>query len=203
MHRRLRDNVPPRDCVVDLSEARIRRRRRNEARPSRPARRGSPWKPIALLGLVALAAIAGREGLLPLHTRDGLAAFDDGQPIRAAISVSSGRADCRLLRVIDGDTVDLDCPGDGFVRTRLLGFDTPEVASPECASEATLGHAATRALHRRIAASAEMRVEFRGSDHYGRRLARLSLDGQDIAQPMIAEGLARSYHGGSRWPWCP
>jgi endonuclease YncB( thermonuclease family) len=192
--------------VVDLSESRLRRRQANEARISRRTRRGSPWRPIALLALVALAAIGGREGFLPLDARDWLPASDAGQPIRAAIAVSpgvsSGRPDCRLLRVIDGDTVDLDCPGEGFVRTRLLGFDTPETSSPGCASELTLGTAATRALDRRIAASAEMRVDFRGADHYGRRLARLSLDGTDVARPMIADGLARPYQGGRRPSWC-
>jgi micrococcal nuclease len=198
---RSRDTVLHKGRVVDLSEARLRHRQA-KARISRRTRRGSPWKPIALLALVALAAIGGREGFIPLEASDWLSAFDTDPPIRAAISVSSGRADCSLLRVIAGDTVDLDCSGEGFVRTRLLGFDTPETSSPECPSELSLGTAATRALQSRIAASAEMRVDFRGADHYGRRLARLSLDGQDVARPMIADGLARPYHGGKRPSWC-
>jgi micrococcal nuclease len=202
MHLRSRDKLAHRARVVDLSAARLRRRQAKApaGRPMR-RRRGGPWRPIALLALVALAAIGGREGLLPLEARDWLPAIAN-QPIRAAISVSSGRPDCRLLRVIDGDTVDLDCPGEGFVRTRLLGFDTPEISSPGCASELSLGTAATRALQSRIAASTEMRVDFRGADHYGRRLARLSLDGSDVARPMIADGLARPYHGGKRRSWC-
>jgi endonuclease YncB( thermonuclease family) len=200
MHPRSRDKLVHRGRVADLSEVRLRRR---EAKGGRPTRRrlGGPWRPIALLALVALAAIGGREGFLPLDARDWLPT-PTSQPIRAAINVSSGRADCRVSRVIDGDTLDLDCPGEGFVRTRLIGFDTPEVSSPGCASELTLGTAATRALRDRIAASTEMRVDFRGADHYGRRLARLSLDGTDVARPMIAEGLARPYHGGRRPSWC-
>lgn len=187
--------------VVDLSDALARRREREKARPRR-RRGGSPWATVGLVALLALAAVGGRQGYLPLDVGELLPTLGAGQPIRAAIAVSRGRADCRLARMIDGDTVDLDCPGEGFLRTRLLGFDTPEVSSPGCASELSLGNAATRALRRRISASAEMRVDFSGSDHYGRRLARLSLDGQDVAQPMIVDGLARPYHGGVRRSWC-
>jgi micrococcal nuclease len=172
-------------------------------RSARAARRTGPlWPKVCVLGVLAALAVAGREGLLPVDARDWLPVFDPRPPIRAAIAVSPGRADCRLVRVIDGDTVDLDCPGEGFLRARLLGFDTPEVSSPECASELSLGTAATQALQRRISASGEMRVDFRGSDHYGRRLARLSLDGTDVARPMIADGFARPYHGGRRRSWC-
>ena len=205
MHRQSRDKVPHRGRVIVLRKERYRRRER-KVRPAGSRRRGgNPWATVGLLALLALTAVGGREGYLPLDLRNWL---PDGtaQPIRAAIAVSprmsGGREDCRVARVIDGDTIDLACPGQGFLRTRLVGFDTPEVFSPGCASELALGKAATLALQRRIAASAEMRIDFRGADQYGRRLARLSLDGQDVARPMIADGLARPYHGGRRGSWC-
>jgi endonuclease YncB( thermonuclease family) len=205
MHRRTRDEAAHRD-VVDLSDRRLRGRGRVRAVRPRRRRGGNPWATVGLVCLLALAAVGGREGYLPVDLRHWLSVLGSGQPIRAAIAVSprapGASADCRVLRVVDGDTVELDCAGEGFLRARLLGFDTPEVFSPGCASELALGNAATRALERRIAASAEMRVELRGSDHHGRRLARLALDGEDVARPMIADGLARPYHGGRRRSWC-
>lgn len=159
------------------------------------------WSRVCLLAAIALLVIGGRERLLPLGS-DWPPAVDIRQPIRATINVSPGRADCRVVRVIDGDTVDLDCAGAGALRARLLGFDTPEVFSPACAAELALGTQATRALERRIRASGDMRIDLGGSDRYGRRLARLSLDGRDVAGPMIAEGLARPYDGGRRLSWC-
>lgn len=183
----------------------VRRARRRGTRRARPL-----WTKVCLLAAVAALAIGGREGILSLDASDWLPSFGTGQPIRAAMAVApvrppgdaAGRTDCSVRRVIDGDTVDLDCPGAGLLRARLLGFDTPEVSSPGCAAELSLGSAATLALARRISASGEMRVDLRGSDHYGRRLARLSLDGRDVAGPMIAEGLARPYDGGRRRSWC-
>ena len=83
-----------------------------------------------------------------------------------------------------------------------MGFDTPEVFSPKCDAELALGNRATQALERRVNASREVQVAFHGTDRYGRRLARLSLDGTDVAQPLIAAGLARPYDGGRRAGWC-
>ncbi len=190
--------------VVDLCVSRSRRRREGKVRSTRPPskRGGSQWKAVALLALLAFAAVGGRERLDPLGLREWFAGGALHIPIRAAMNISPRRADCRIVRVIDGDTVDVDCAGEGLLRTRLVGFDTPEVFSPGCPSELALGTQATRALERKIRLSGDMRIDFRGSDRYGRRLARLSLDGRDVAQPMIAEGLARPYDGGRRRSWC-
>lgn len=40
------------------------------------------------------------------------------------------------------------------------------------------------------------------SDRYGRLLAALALDGQDVADTLIAARLARPYDGGTRQGWC-
>lgn len=39
-------------------------------------------------------------------------------------------------------------------------------------------------------------------DRYGRTLARMMLDGLDVAELLIAENLARKYAGGRRQGWC-
>src|SRR5690606_10752076 len=40
---------------------------------------------------------------------------------------------CRVVHVVDGDTVDFSCPGEGVIRARITGFDAPELYSPQCA----------------------------------------------------------------------
>ena len=69
-------------------------------------------------------------------------------------------------------------------------------------AERALGTEATQALERSINGSSKIMVAFRGTDRYGRRLARLTLDGTDVADPLIAAGLARPYEGGRRDGWC-
>lgn len=100
--------------------------------------------------------------------------------------------------VIDGDTIRWN--GE---RVRLLGFDTPEVFSPQCRAEKRNGEAAKAALSRLVHSSfsAEMQISPR-RDRHGRILAALRLDGQDVAEWMIAAGLAVHYEGGRRRDWC-
>jgi micrococcal nuclease len=109
---------------------------------------------------------------------------------------------CRVNYIVDGDTIDMACPGESTFRARLTGFDAPEVFSPGCASELAAGIAATHRL-RTLLWSAE-RVEFAlgGHDRYNRRLVRLTLDGRDVAETMVATGHARAYDGGGRAGWC-
>lgn len=102
------------------------------------------------------------------------------------------------VTVVDGDTVD-----SAGVRYRLTGFDTPELRG-RCSAETALARAATERLRTLIAAAHA--VELRGTgarDRYGRTLSSLVLDGHDVGEVLISEGLAREYHGGRRQPWCP
>ena len=102
------------------------------------------------------------------------------------------------LTVVDGDTVNLR--GHSI---RLVGFDTQETYRAQCASERRLGDAATDRLRDLLAraSSAEL-VYLPRRDQYGRDLARLMLDGRDVADIMVGEGLARRYSGGHRQSWC-
>jgi micrococcal nuclease len=109
---------------------------------------------------------------------------------------------CRVTGVVDGDTVRLSCPGREENRGRLVGFDTPEVFSPQCASEWRRGVAATAYLRRAIWTADEIETRIRGTDRYGRLLVALYLDGENIAARMVASGHARVYHGGARTGWC-
>ena len=109
---------------------------------------------------------------------------------------------CRVLRVVDGDTVTLWCPGAGRERTRLVGFDTAEKSDPGCASELARALQAEWYLRRLIATRSDLKVQRLGRDRYDRRLAVMVLDGDDVARLMIEAGHARLYGGGRREGWC-
>lgn len=117
-------------------------------------------------------------------------------------SVASDQGDCRIIRVIDGDTVSLICPEDGMVSARILGFDTPEKYAPRCLGEFVAAEKASWALRTMIQKADRMSLSHEGTDQYGRALVRLELDGVDVARSMIREGHARTYGGGLRGTWC-
>jgi endonuclease YncB( thermonuclease family) len=127
----------------------------------------------------------------------GLAAC--GEPPETAGPPQEG---CRVVKVIDGDTIDLFCPDVGTERARIIGYDTPETFEPGCRAEARLGSAATRRLKTLVAEARTVDTSRRGYDRYGRRLVRLRIDGRDVGAVMVSEGLAVSYTGGRRIDWC-
>ena len=116
--------------------------------------------------------------------------------------VSSAEGTCRILNLIDGDTVTLMCPETGIERERLLGFDTPEKYSPNCVAELVAAEKATWGLRTMILRAERVEIAHQGADRYGRALVRLTLDGQDVARAMVKAGHARAYGGGLRGSWC-
>jgi len=110
------------------------------------------------------------------------------------------QAGCTLDYIYDGDTVALRC--DGNVQTaRLLGFDTPEAKDPGCPSEERLAADATARL-REIAKSGLVSFAGGDNDRYGRMLVTMRVDGTDVGDILIDEGLAVAYRGGKRINWC-
>jgi endonuclease YncB( thermonuclease family) len=123
--------------------------------------------------------------------------------INAAMKpVQAAEGSCRILRVVDGDTVTLMCGEEGMQSARLLGFDTPEKFSPRCTAEFVAAERAGWALRTMIQKADRLSLTREGVDQYGRALVRLELDGQDVADRMIREGHGRRYGGGPRGSWC-
>lgn len=117
-------------------------------------------------------------------------------------TVSSAQGDCRIIRVVDGDTVSLICPEDGMVSARIQGFDTPEKYAPQCLAEFVAAERASWALRTMIQKADRIALTQDGTDRYGRSLVRLVLDGVDVARLMIRAGHGRQYSGGLRGTWC-
>lgn len=101
----------------------------------------------------------------------------------------------RVIEVVDGDTVHLQSPsGLGDIKARLLGIDAPEICQEG-------GGAAKDALTRRIQGLMVM-VESNRQDDYGRALARIYLNGEDVGGWMVKQGMAWSYGArGSKGPY--
>lgn len=116
--------------------------------------------------------------------------------------IASDQGPCRVIRVIDGDTLSLICPEDGMISARLLGFDTPEKYAPHCLGEFLAAERASWHLRTLIQRGDRMVVTHRGTDKYGRALVALEIDGVDVARLMIRDGHARAYGGGLRGTWC-
>ena len=102
------------------------------------------------------------------------------------------------IYVIDGDTIDID--GE---RYRLVGFDTPETFRAECDSERKRGEQATARLRQLVELASQITLDVQTNpDKYGRWLGALSIDGEEVGDILVREGLARRYTGGQRQSWC-
>jgi micrococcal nuclease len=94
----------------------------------------------------------------------------------------------KVSYVTDGDTLWVQPDAGGPPRKlRIDGIDAPEIC--QTGGEAARDALAQRALHQRIA------VTVRRHDVYGRGLARIQLDGNDLGAQMVGAGQAWSY----RW----
>lgn len=112
-----------------------------------------------------------------------------------------GPAPAQSVRVIDGDTLELN----GAV-VRIANIDAPELFSAKCAAELDLALAAKRRLAELLAAG---KVTIRRGDprdgrlvdRHGRTLALVFAGGRDVGEALISERLARRWNGRRR-PWC-
>ncbi len=138
---------------------------------------------------------AAAAGLLLLALAAGAACTP-----RTVKPTDLGRLAPGACRAIDGDTI--IC---GRSTIRISNIDTPEKGRlAKCAAEADLAAHATAFTAERLAAgSVEMVPDGkRPRDRYGRTLATVRVNGQDLGEMLIAAGLARRWDG-RRHPWCP
>ena len=108
---------------------------------------------------------------------------------------------CKLDRVIDGDTIDVHIDlGFGVwlykQRVRLAGIDTPESRTRNRVEKA-LGLLAKSRLSELC--GEQLMIKSLGKGKYGRILGiPYTLDGQDICQQLIKENHAVEYWGGKK-----
>ncbi|RDE08449.1 thermonuclease family protein [Pelagibacterium lacus] len=103
----------------------------------------------------------------------------------------------RYTCVVDGDTI--WWRGQNL---RLESYDTPEPYTDICGGEReiALAHRASARLLE-LLNSNQFSVQTFGTDRYGRTLATIKVDGVDVGDILIAEGLARRWPNGHEF-WC-
>ncbi|WP_457939808.1 thermonuclease family protein [Mesorhizobium sp. 10J20-29] len=117
--------------------------------------------------------------------------------------------------IIDGDTIRVNGERKG---TRLVGFNTPETIQPGCSAERALGLKAKARLRQlvskgrlsleRIRCACKPGTEGTDACNYGRSCGVLSVDGRDVGDTLVSEGLAVRFVCGSTRcpptpkPWC-
>ncbi|MFX0539295.1 thermonuclease family protein [Ornithinimicrobium sp. Y1847] len=108
-----------------------------------------------------------------------------GGGVAAAKMGPSGVARATVVKVVDGDTIDVAYGGDTH-RVRLLNVDAPETKHPGKAVEC-LGREATRFLEERLSPGVRVRLEFDTelTDRYSRTLAGV-FDGDVLINAEIA-----------------
>ena len=103
------------------------------------------------------------------------------------------------IHVVDGDTIWAD-----GVKYRFVGVDTPEptkYGNARCAEEARLGDYATEYVTDRIANAQEIKITPNGLGYYGRTLAEIEVDSEDLIAELIMEGVGQPYLG-RKGNWC-
>lgn len=111
------------------------------------------------------------------------------------LSLATLTLEAAAWRVIDGDTIEID--GE---RIRIAGIDTPETFRPQCDAERMLGEIAAAELAGRMQGR-ELELERLGTDRYGRTLANVRADGEDLGASLVRDGLAVVWEG-RRHDWC-
>ncbi len=116
----------------------------------------------------------------------------------------------KVLRVVDGDTVQIDAPFlpkelKQTLLVRIYGIDTPEKGSrAKCDYEDKLSQQAKLFVEIELRNAKSVLVEIKGWDKYGGRiLGDIIIDGIPLSKKLIAQNYAVSYFGkGRKKDWC-
>lgn len=127
-------------------------------------------------------------------------------PDLRAGEVIEGPVAANVVRVVDGDTLKLKVHiwiGQTVeVDVRVAGIDAPELKG-KCPAERTKAAEARDYLDSLVGGRAIRIAQIRNDKYGGRVIADVTEpEAGDIATAMLARGLARTYDGGKREPWC-
>jgi micrococcal nuclease len=128
------------------------------------------------------------------------------------VSYENIRKKVKVVRVVDGDTVDIAMVSDDThkifkYRVRLYGIDTPEKkplkSNPNREKEMEAAKKSSQALHQKMEENQYLvTILLYKPDKYGRLLGTLyDSKGEDINQWMVNQGFATSYFGKTKKPF--
>ena len=99
-----------------------------------------------------------------------------------------------VLNVVDGDTMDvrIDLRFDTYLvkRIRLADVDTPEIRG----KEKVKGKKVKEIVKEKIEGKEVELISLVKADKFGRCLARIVIDGEDLAEFLLENGYAKPYH---------
>ncbi len=102
----------------------------------------------------------------------------------------------------DGDTCYVTINGED-TKIRLLELDTPEISKPKCDQELEWGLRARDYINNLIANAKTIEIE---TDYqkgpFGRTLAYLIIDGEDVSALLVKNDLGVVYKKGHKMDWC-
>ena len=111
----------------------------------------------------------------------------------------------RIIRNYDGDTftAEFEIWRGHFVVTsvRVVGVDTPEIATAKCNYERELGVKAKRYVAEQLKKNVTVYVLDKNESR-GRALGVVYIDGSPLHKMLINKGLGRENHGQKRGGWC-
>ena len=100
----------------------------------------------------------------------------------------------QVVRVVDGDTIVIRYNGK-YEKVRLLCVDTPESVHPDKKQNIPMGKVASRYTQKKlIGKSVDLEFELkRLRGYYGRLLAYVFVDGQNLNLDLVRQGLSPYY----------
>lgn len=115
----------------------------------------------------------------------------------------------KILRVIDGDTVEFEAlflvdPLPKKLSIRVYGVDTPEKSfRAKCPKEAELGARASEFTKNLVSNAKTTQISIYEWDKFGGRvLGDVIIDGNSLTKMLIDNGFAREYYGEAKQSWC-
>lgn len=97
----------------------------------------------------------------------------------------------RVVRAVDGDTIEVQTTAGARETVRLLGVDTPETHHPRKPVQCYGPEAATYTQRRLAGREVRLESDVETRDVYGRRLAYVIVDGQRFDDELLRRGYAR------------
>jgi micrococcal nuclease len=111
---------------------------------------------------------------------------------RSGSEPHAGQLHGRVVRVADGDTINVRLDGGRTERVRYIGVDTPESVKPgtpvQCFAKKASHYNASLVDGREVT----LRLDAEERDRYGRLLAYVYSDGRFVNRELVARGYART-----------
>lgn len=151
----------------------------------------------ALVGVLLLGGLQSRpDTSKDFSTQDGPsfeAPIEDRLEARVVLCDGPVRVNC----VVDGDTFWFRGG-----KIRIADIDAPEIFSPRCDDERSVGEASRdRLLELLNGGSFTLAPDWRDTDRFGRTLRTVTRHGRSLGEMLVEEGLARRWNGPRR-DWC-